>query len=1130
MTRIFVTLIAVVFCIQVTAQRKHAKMRMLKAPESTICYASAKNEFTSIEAPLKRNRAGRTKSANIEVTYIGFTTPARNAFQEAVDIWESLIESDVTIRVLAQWAPLAPGVLGSAGPGIYTSNFDGAPKLDVWYPVALAEKIAGEDLNPTTEYDIVATFNSNNTDWHFGLTGTNPPSEKYDLVSIVLHEIGHGLGITHGYTVSGPFGVISSSLQNMPVVYETNIVDGLDRNMVNFFTPPDVVLKLTMTSWGSEPSDLYYDAPGVLAANGNQKPRLYAPPEYSGGSSIAHLDDDEYPAGNINSLMTPFIGAAERILDPGPITMAILEEIGWKVTRFEHQQLHSTENGGPYHTVVKIKNDYGYDKSSVTLHYRTTGNSAYTNLTMTPTANADEYSADIPGSGVNTGYGYYISVEDNVNREYSLPGLHVQPGTAPAQKVYEFIAGQDLVPPTIMHSPIESVTIFDNKLELETGVYDDFGVDQMTIEWRINGVPQNDVLMTDISDDVDQKFAASLNFVTPLTVDDKIEYRLRAVDASSAANVAYAPTQSTFYEVKVVGFSEARDWYINDFNDGSAHEDFFGNGFDFAWYADQGFDMAIHTVHPYPIGGENGKHVDLIYNLKVPIRIAEKNAILKFDEVVLVEPGNEGAVWPEEDFYDYVIVEGSKDGGNTWIPLADGYDSRAQFDWYTLWNAQLSESNSLSLGWSTYFHPHSFNLRSKFAVGDEVVFRFRLYSDAFTYGWGWAIDNLNIQVDNTPPLIQHDHLDFVLTEPGSVDIVMKVSDLFGVEQIYIEYDRNFGDGTHEVANVVVDPENNVYTQAIDLAGLGVEVGDRFQYRIYAKDVNGNEVSYPKDGFFRAIVTSFDDKMNQLVTDFSSDNPNIYTNYYTRETLGVGSYHEGFATQHPHPLGQGMGTDRGSDFSFITAKPVEVNAENPTIIYEDIAIVEFDGDNVKDYVVVEGTKDGATWKQFNKPYASNAFDEWLPAYNGFAPIRPNLYRRHSLKMTGNGLFEDGDRIIIRFRLHSDSANTNWGWIVDNLSIQDPTLGLEPNTISLDTWPNPVIKSLNVSLELPSASQVSVEILSTHGQRLSAEQFSAPAGTLNHALEMSQWPAGFYVVRVQSDFGIAVKKIIKINSQN
>jgi hypothetical protein len=40
-----------------------------------------------------------------------------------------------------------------------------------------------------------------------------------------------------------------------------------------------------------------------------------------------------------------------------------------------------------------------------------------------------------------------------------------------------------------------------------------------------------------------------------------------------------------------------------------------------------------------------------------------------------------------------------------------------------------------------------------FDPGDEVMFRFRLYSDRFTVGWGWAVDNIYIQAERPVALL-----------------------------------------------------------------------------------------------------------------------------------------------------------------------------------------------------------------------------------------------------------------------------------------------------------------------------------------------------------------------------------------
>ena len=60
------------------------------------------------------------------------------------------------------------------------------------YPVALAEKIAGKSLNDSLEADITLRINSS-VNWYLGTDG-NTPRQKYDLVTVVLHEICHGLG------------------------------------------------------------------------------------------------------------------------------------------------------------------------------------------------------------------------------------------------------------------------------------------------------------------------------------------------------------------------------------------------------------------------------------------------------------------------------------------------------------------------------------------------------------------------------------------------------------------------------------------------------------------------------------------------------------------------------------------------------------------------------------------------------------------------------------------------------------------------------------------------------------------------------------------------------------------------
>ena len=111
--------------------------------------------------------------------------------QRAGEIWGSFLVSDVPIRVSVDFAALVASTFAQAGAEILEQNFPNAPRPNVWYPSALANSLAGSDLDPA-QRDIFVTANSDGA-FYYGLDSASPGG-LVNFVDVMLHELGHGLG------------------------------------------------------------------------------------------------------------------------------------------------------------------------------------------------------------------------------------------------------------------------------------------------------------------------------------------------------------------------------------------------------------------------------------------------------------------------------------------------------------------------------------------------------------------------------------------------------------------------------------------------------------------------------------------------------------------------------------------------------------------------------------------------------------------------------------------------------------------------------------------------------------------------------------------------------------------------
>ncbi len=699
------------------------------SPPCPVCYGSGVTERAFIPPPQQFSLLkSAEKKSDFIVDYSLFPPEAIEAFEYAISIWESLIESPVPIYVEASWRRQEQNVLGSCSPWDFKQNFEGAPRKNTYYPMALAEKLAGKEFTGPDWPDIKATFNRE-VNWYFGTDGKTP-GQLYDFVSVVLHEMAHGLGFYGFFSVENNAGMYEGWSLGDATSYDHLVETAGGSQLTNpsVFANPSQKLKNALLS-----GSLYAESPVAYTDGDSTMPRLFAPPYWDKGSSIYHLDDATYPANNINTLMTPAMGIAQAVHDPGPLTMGMLADMGWKTMRIRFDPPNDREAISPVHFNVSVTSDYPLDTSRMFVVFSPgPGASVPDSLPLHPNGQ-DKYEAVWNPEPEIRQAEYYISVQDVKNRVFR------NPSEAPFKR-YTMHFGPDTLTPVISHNPAPFFFDAGEDIFISARVEDNMAMDTVFVEYSVNSRRQSSF---GLSPDPAGVYSAPIPVESNLLNDrDTVRYKITAIDASQNQNTTTMPS-SGYFVSWIEKMFDPVSGYVSNFD----HPTSDVIQLDFRVTTLNGFENgALHSLHPYPSPDENDKEYNFSTVLKYPVILTEK-AIMSYDEIALIEPGDPGTVYGDFAFWDYVIAEGSKDKGKTWLPLIDGYDSRDQSAWEDAYNSVIPGDNSEAVGSPGLFVRRSINMleNGHFSAGDTILIRFRLFSDPYAHGWGWAIDNLNIQ-------------------------------------------------------------------------------------------------------------------------------------------------------------------------------------------------------------------------------------------------------------------------------------------------------------------------------------------------------------------------------------------------
>ena len=260
----------------------------------------------------------------------GFNDPVlgaarRAAYQYAMGIWSQYLVASYpgeTITIDATMDPLGgtanSAVLGMTGPKNLWINFGGG-QANTFYADALANHLHGSDLSSDSE--MVAQFNTdvdNSTvlgseNWYYGTDGNS--GTNVDFVSVVLHEMGHGLNFLDTINTNGSWADGSH-----PGVYDKFLQTGS--------TGGTALTAMTNAQRAAAiiGNNLYWNGANGIAGDSGIRPKLFAPNPYQSGSSVAHTDETIYR----NDLMSPVYSGPDHT--PSAMDLGMFADMGWTLS------------------------------------------------------------------------------------------------------------------------------------------------------------------------------------------------------------------------------------------------------------------------------------------------------------------------------------------------------------------------------------------------------------------------------------------------------------------------------------------------------------------------------------------------------------------------------------------------------------------------------------------------------------------------------------------------------------------------------------------------------------------------------------------------------------------------------
>lgn len=820
--------------------------------------------------------------------------------------------------------------------------------------------------------------------------------------------------------------------------------------------------------WGTVLMEVYSDLGREVTDRLNLLSHRYltSPVTFSDAAqAVVQADIDHYGGAHVEALVNRF--DARGLVDAGQFGPIV-----------SHDALPASEDVGGSAEIQVSAQAIGGPLDRVEVQWRH-GQGSFSVLSLTEQS-PGEWGGAFPLPGSPQSVSYFITAVDAQGRET------VEPAGAP-ETVFSFEVGPDLEAPSVVHMPVADVSLAQWPPLMAAQISDNLGVASATVEYALSVPGSADAEGTFSLVEGERAWTAPFP-VNPsvIAVGSSVIYTITVEDRAQSTN----RTRVGPYSFEVSGSGVLRSFDAESMASpvqvtGSFQAGAPDFGTTVAPTGETVWGTLPGSAYPPSAG---------VSTLELPPSNLQESGepLLAFWHWYDTE--HDGRADPSggsgEVLWDGGNVKMSLDGGVTWelITPRSGYTGTIIGGPDNPLSGQQA-FGGFSFGWrrAVFELPATSNVRIRFEFGTDAT-----NSEQSEFFAGWLLDDIvitNALPDGAASAFLIAEPDLVSTAPAGSPlppISVRVGDDVGVSDAWIDYEYVDASGTTIGSVRMAQAPGSLadFSAVITAPGLPAP-GDRVDWQLRLRDVDGNEAVFPDGGPAGYTINI---RLAQNVS------------LLPRASGGDGWRQEGSAW---------VGT--GEALGGLVMPPVTVAVNGEAASFKFRHQFRF-GAGVGGQVEVS-RDGGSTWALAEPVGGYGGVLESEGAFRGESTTREDHLDLSLLA---------GEVVQVRLRAKGTGASAEWSVFEASFAQEsgDPEFQLPAETVLHPNFPDPFRGSTTVSYSLPESATVDLTLHDMLGRRVAVVDAGVrDAGTHTVVVRADNLASGVYLLRLDS--GSAVK---------